>query len=38
LFHRVDRWIPRANKLLPGPVVRQLPYVYLFLRRPPRSS
>jgi uncharacterized protein (DUF2236 family) len=36
LFQCLDRWIPRFNKLLPRPILRRLPYVYLALRRPPR--
>jgi uncharacterized protein (DUF2236 family) len=36
LFRGLDRWIPRVNRLLPRPILRQLPYVYLVLRRPPR--
>jgi uncharacterized protein (DUF2236 family) len=35
LFQALDRWIPRFNQLLPRPILRQLPYVYLTLRRPP---
>jgi uncharacterized protein (DUF2236 family) len=37
LFRSLDRWIPRFNQLLPRPILRQLPYVYLVLRRPPRQ-
>jgi uncharacterized protein (DUF2236 family) len=37
LFEQLDRWIPRIGKLLPRPLLRQFPYVYLWLRRPPRG-
>jgi uncharacterized protein (DUF2236 family) len=36
LLLTLDRWIPRFNKFLPRPILRQLPYAYLKLRRPPR--